>query len=186
MSDQVKEPAAAYPLPATGVRYTWDDYATWEGRWEIIDGVPHDMTPTPFFPHCIVVSWFAFHLMRQFGRSKTWAVVTDLDWIIDRHTTICPDLMVARLPIGERWLNHPPHLVLEVLSHSTAMKDRTLKKNLCEKQGVRYFLLADPASRILEAFALTDGAYQRLPDTPELPLSFEGVEIRIPVAEIWG
>lgn len=27
--------------------YTYDDYVTWEGRWELIQGIPYAMTPAP-------------------------------------------------------------------------------------------------------------------------------------------
>ncbi len=29
-------------------RYTIDDYKLWEGDWELIDGIPFAMTPSPF------------------------------------------------------------------------------------------------------------------------------------------
>lgn len=31
--------------------YTYDDYAQWEGRWEIIEGVPYAMSPAPTIKH---------------------------------------------------------------------------------------------------------------------------------------
>jgi|AMFO01.1.fsa_nt_gi hypothetical protein len=31
--------------------YTWDDYRLWEGRWELIHGVPYAMTPAPSIWH---------------------------------------------------------------------------------------------------------------------------------------
>jgi hypothetical protein len=27
--------------------YTYADYVQWEGKWEVIDGVPHAMSPAP-------------------------------------------------------------------------------------------------------------------------------------------
>ena len=31
--------------------YTVSEYARWEGDWELIDGVPIAMSPSPFGPH---------------------------------------------------------------------------------------------------------------------------------------
>ena len=39
--------------------------------------------------------------------------MTEMDWIVDTHTTIRPDLMVAREPLGTDRLRHAPHLVLD-------------------------------------------------------------------------
>ncbi len=27
--------------------YTYDDYSHWEGKWEIIEGIPYAMSPSP-------------------------------------------------------------------------------------------------------------------------------------------
>jgi hypothetical protein len=31
--------------------YTYDDYVHWEGLWEIINGIPYAMSPTPTLRH---------------------------------------------------------------------------------------------------------------------------------------
>ena len=31
--------------------YTLEDWAAWDGRWELIDGIAYDMTPAPNFEH---------------------------------------------------------------------------------------------------------------------------------------
>jgi len=31
--------------------YTWDDYISWDGRWEIINGKAYDMSPAPYPKH---------------------------------------------------------------------------------------------------------------------------------------
>ncbi|HEO65459.1 MAG TPA: Uma2 family endonuclease, partial [Spirochaetes bacterium] len=32
-------------------RYTYEDYVNWEGRWELIDGLPYAMSPLPSINH---------------------------------------------------------------------------------------------------------------------------------------
>lgn len=31
--------------------YTYDDYKSWEGRWELIHGIPYAMSPYPTLKH---------------------------------------------------------------------------------------------------------------------------------------
>lgn len=44
--EKVSEPDAKYYL-----RYKYSDYEKWEGRWELIDGFPYAMVPTPGWDH---------------------------------------------------------------------------------------------------------------------------------------
>jgi Putative restriction endonuclease len=63
-----------------------------------------------------------------------------------------------------------PDVIFEMLSPSTAKKDRTEKKDLYEKvfRTAEYFLY-DPNSRKLEGFRLVHGAYQPIrPDRKRL------------------
>jgi len=31
--------------------YTYEDYSNWEGRWELIQGIPYAMSPSPSYTH---------------------------------------------------------------------------------------------------------------------------------------
>jgi Uma2 family endonuclease len=50
-----------------------------------------------------------------------------------------------------------PCLVCEVLSPSTAHRDKTLKKELYECFGVQNYLIVDPLNRYVDKFVLKDG-----------------------------
>ena len=39
------------PSPEQLPHYVYDDYRQWEGRWELIEGIPYAMTPAPGFEH---------------------------------------------------------------------------------------------------------------------------------------
>ena len=163
MDKLVREPPAAYPAPPRVLPcHTWEDYAGWEGEWELIRGVPFGMSPAPKIAHGLVCAQFLYLLKAALAGHSAWRVLGEMDWIVDDHTTIRPDVMVARAPLGDDWLRKPPELVVEVLSPSTAAKDRIEKRSICEMAGVRYFLLADPVLKTLEAFALTGTGYTEL------------------------
>lgn len=55
-------------------RYTYQDYVKWDGRWELINGVPYNMAPAPSFVYqSIVGEWYV--ALRAFFREKGCAVV---------------------------------------------------------------------------------------------------------------
>ena len=187
MSDKVQEPLAAWPVPPRVLpRHTWEDYARWEGDWELIRGVPFPMSPAAKLHHFRALKHLLDLLSRQFQHDPRWLVMTEMDWIADTHTTIRPDVMVAREPVGEDWVRRPPVLVAEVLSPPTAAKDRIEKRALCAEHQVRYFLLVDPDARTVEALAWRDGDYHPLPADLTLTLDFEGTPVSIPVAALFA
>jgi|GEM_PF-3380936 len=52
-----------------------------------------------------------------------------------------------------------PDWICEILSPSTASKDRAVKMPLYARYGVRYAWLIDPAERTLEVYRLDAGAW---------------------------
>jgi len=53
----------------------------------------------------------------------------------------------------------PPDWVCEVLSPSTALRDRTVKKAIYEEHGVGYLWLIDPLHMTLEIFRLESSCW---------------------------
>ncbi|MBI2267417.1 MAG: Uma2 family endonuclease, partial [Armatimonadetes bacterium] len=53
------------PMKNDGHAYTYGDYLAWTGeeRWELIKGIPYDMTPSPSMTHQLIVG----ELYRQFA-----------------------------------------------------------------------------------------------------------------------
>ena len=156
--------------------YTIDDYRQWEGDWELWDGIPVAMTPSPFGKHQQVCRDVLFNLMvamRDAGCSCE--AIHELDWIIDQHTVVRPDIMVLCDGIPERHVTTRPVLIIEVLSPATKQKDQTAKRELYEREQVPYYFTIDPADASVRADTLQahryeplesrDGRYQiRFPD----------------------
>jgi Uma2 family endonuclease len=53
--------------PDLNHKYTFRDWLEWEGRWELIDGSPYNMTPAPSWHHQYIVSELYFALRTYFG-----------------------------------------------------------------------------------------------------------------------
>ena len=50
-------------------KYTYDDYKHWEGKWELIHGIPYAMSPAPRIEHQLVSGKINFQLLTLFKNS---------------------------------------------------------------------------------------------------------------------
>jgi Uma2 family endonuclease len=132
-------------LPALIPRNTIRDLEAWEDRWELLEGIPHAMSPAPSIRH------------QQVSQRLTALVAGS--WRIDDETVVIPDALVvctARKLEGV-FLTEAPALVVEILSPSTALNDRTVKRELYAQQGVHHYLLADLDTETVEGLELEGG-----------------------------
>ena len=77
-------------------------------------------------------------------------LLAEPEWVISRDMSVIPDLALVCGEVPETFLNRAPELIIEVLSDSTRLKDRNLKRGLYADQGVDAYLLADPKTGRLE------------------------------------
>jgi Uma2 family endonuclease len=74
-----------------------------------------------------------------------------------------PDVLVARRSeVGRQRLENPPLLVVEVLSPSSRMIDRTLKRAVYEEFGVQHYWIVDPAVPVVTALALLGPSFDEV------------------------
>jgi len=168
--------------------YTYDDYRKWEGRWELIQGVPVAMSPLPTPQHQTVGGnlhmIFKQALKDRCGHCKAFPPI---DWKISEDTVVQPDFLVVCNKISKAYLDFPPVLVAEILSPSTAIKDRNAKFSIYEAQKVKYYLILNPISKKLEVYMLVNDTYQLVVVTPE-SWNFEihdGCSITVSFSELW-
>ena len=138
----------------------------WDGRWELIDGMPYNMTPAPSPLHQRVVGELFFELRTHFGNSGCSVFVAPFDVQVDRcddYTIVQPDISVFcnDNQIGAKRALGAPELIVEVLSPSTALKDRNNKFNLYERTGVEEYWLVDPHNETIEIYGLLEGKYRK-------------------------
>ena len=142
-------------------RYTYDDYKKWEGRWELIDGIPYAMSPAPYLKHQYIVARVWQELEENLECDDCEAYISPVDWVIDERTVVQPDVLVTCEEVEEdaKFLRKTPQIVVEVLSLSTALKDLTTKFSLYEKEGVPYYVIINPKTEEVEVFVLENGTY---------------------------
>ncbi len=76
-----------------------------------------------------------------------------------------------------------PDLLVEILSPSTGRRDRTTKRDLYARHGVKEYWIADPEAQTVTVMLLTDGEYETvgeygIEDTLTSP-SLEGFSVRL-------
>ena len=95
-----------------------------------------------------------------FGGPGGWWIFLEVDIALGTDDVVRPDLAGwrrERLPRpDERPMGVVPDWVCEVLSPSTAARDRGYKRDLYAHHGVDWYWLVDPVARTLEALELRD------------------------------
>jgi Uma2 family endonuclease len=122
------------------------------------------------------------------GGPGGWWVFVEVNVTLTPHDIVRPDLAGWRRdrlshPDRIRPLDVVPDWVCEVLSPSTAARDRIVKWRLYAQAGIPFYWLIDPDLRALEALALRDGVWVELGVFDETATAriapFEAIELEI-------
>jgi len=140
-------------------KYSIKDYESWEGRWELIDGVPYALE-SPSFQH-----------------QRT---VLKIYYIIDSYTVVRPDVYITCEEIKDRLLKAPA-VIFEVVSEATIEKDEGLKMELYSREKVNYYVLVYPELKKAKVYTLEGGSYRKLFDGVEERVSFKVLACDIPL-----
>lgn len=169
-------------------RYTYEDYVHWQGHWELIYGVAYAMSPAPGIEHQAISQRIASELERALESCRECHALLPVDWKIDEETTVQPDNLVVCGDLEKKaYLSKAPALIFEVLSKSTAHKDRTTKFKLYEREGVQYYVLVDPQENIAKVYCLQDGLYIKILDASKESVRFDfgKCHIQFEFSKIW-
>jgi Uma2 family endonuclease len=135
---------------------------------EIIAGKLYTQ-PRPAAPHALASSELVIDLGSAFGRGRGgpggWWIIVEPEIHFVRDTEVLvPDIAgwrrerMPQMPQDQRF-EVVPDWVCEILSPSTARKDRVIKMPVYARFGVAYLWLVDPIARTLETFALDGGRW---------------------------
>jgi Uma2 family endonuclease len=162
--------------------YTYEDYKLWQGRWEIIRGIAIAMSPMPNPRHQHISTYLGKLMIDaiQESKCKKCKVYQPIDYLVKDDTVINPDLLIVCKPIKGQYLDFAPNLVVEIISPSTALKDRNTKYDLYQNEGVKYYIIVDPKDNTYEVYQLVNGVFERM-YTNEFDL--DGCQINFDIAE---
>jgi len=170
--------------------YTYDDYKNWEDNWELICGVPYAMAPAPMIKHQSISNKIGGQLYNLFDNCKYCQALLPVDWHISDDTIVQPDnSVICHKPKHEAYITKAPKIIFEILSKSTAKKDKTLKYDLYEKEGVKYYIIVDPKEELAKVYQLKEGKYIKMVDATDEKVKFDIEEcnttISFDFAKIW-
>jgi Uma2 family endonuclease len=174
--------------------YTYEDYQNWEGRWELIEGVPYAMSPAPSSFHQEISQNIARLLGNIISKQSTYFPYLPIDWQIADDTVVQPDHMVIQGRLRGKKMLKRPEIVIEILSPSNALKDLELKYALYQREQVPYYVIVDPMKEMVNVYRLEDSPsnknnplYSSVFESREGSFLFEleGFSFEFPFAEIW-
>ena len=184
-SDLETTPARSYDVPTMPLpSITWQDVRQMPddgNRYEAIEGDVY-MTPAPTFRHQRVSLRLVITLERLL-EEPGHGVVVQAPFGVEFPATgegVQPDLLFVsearRGIISNAWITGAPDLVVEVLSPSTASRDRGLKLRLYERQGVREYWIVDPDENAIDVWCFgEDPQHERFTETLPVRLGAERV-----------
>jgi Uma2 family endonuclease len=160
-------------------------------RYEIIHGEVY-VTPPPLTVHQRVSRNLERILDRHVVENDLGEVLhAPLGVVLEKPSGVQPDVVFiakGRLSIvQEKAVFGAPDLIVEVLSSSTASRDRGLKKELYARTQVRHYWLLDPRRKTFQALRLQGGRYvleaEHAGEERFRPSLFPGLVI--PLADVW-
>lgn len=148
------------------VKFTYEDYkhTPEDKRYELIDG-DLIMVPAPRIAHQGSSRDIEFPLL-AFVRENDLGEVyyAPCDVVLSNTDVVQPDILFVSNErshiITEENIRGAPDLVVEVLSPSTAQRDRTLKRTLYALHGVREYWQADTDAKSVTVLTWEDGDYK--------------------------
>ncbi len=169
-------------------KYTYQDYECWEGDWELIEGIPYAMSPAPNLRHQVIGGEIYSAIKSSLSNCSKCKVIYEVDWKINKETVVKPDLLITCKKIAGNHISSAPKLIVEILSPSTAIKDRNLKYELYESQGVKYYLIVDPTSERIEIYELKNKGYKKQAEFKNEVFTFdlEKCKAKVNFENIWS
>ena len=125
---------------------------------EKINGQEVLMSPRPATRHSRAAGRI-YGIFFQFLRKKRCEAFFEHEVHLDDENVFVPDVLIIcdKNKIKTNWIDGAPDLVVEVLSPSTTINDRGIKKDVYERAGVKEYWIVDPSAKSIEVHYLKDG-----------------------------
>ena len=141
--------------------YTYADYKEWEGKWELYEGYPISMSPSPMINHQAIAFEIAYELRKNLEECKRCLVLGEEDWKITEDTILRPDVVLICDEPNDTYITKAPEIIVEVVSKSTARRDENYKFETYEKEKVKYYVIVYPDDLRAKVYKLKDSKYDK-------------------------
>ena len=133
-------------------------------KQEKMDGIVYDMSPGPHYRHSIINGNIYSILKNGLKNHICLVFMENLDFKYHPEESddyVVPDIMII---CDKKYLNGGsysgiPKFIVETLSPSTALRDKTTKKDAYEKAGVGEYWIVSPYGKTVEIYYLENGKY---------------------------
>ncbi len=151
-----------------GIKFTVEDYKNLPEsetkRYELLGG-ELVMVPSPNEAHQCILTNLGFLLWKFVKDNELGAVYfAPFDVVFSEEDVVQPDLIYIlnqrRGIITPDDVRGAPDLVIEILSPSTAGRDRTYKKTLYARHGVKEYWIVDPQEKTVEVMSLGEEGFE--------------------------
>ena len=155
---------------ASKIKLTYEDYRnapeSEQERYELYEG-ELVMVPSPNLKHQLILGNLVDFLRRFVNENDLGVVLfSPLDVILSIDIVLQPDMLFvakARTEVlAAEGIRGAPDLVIEILSEATAKRDRTYKKTLYARYGVKEYWLVDPATKTIEVLKLQERGFEQV------------------------
>ncbi|MEA1916950.1 MAG: Uma2 family endonuclease [Campylobacterota bacterium] len=153
--------------------YTYDDYKNWEGKWELYNGLPIAMSPSPMITHQAIAYSLARELGNNINECEKCLVLGEEDWKLSDDTILRPDVVLICNEPNDSYITKAPEIIVEVISKSTAKRDETYKFETYEKEKVKYYIIVYPDDLKAKVYKLKNSKYDKQGDFSKESYSFE-------------
>jgi len=160
--------------------YTYEDYKQWEGDWELINGLPLAMSPSPMRKHQSLAS----EIIRQIGNQledncQECEVLGEIDYKVSNDTILRPNIVLTCNETSQDHLLKAPEIVVEIISSSTAKRDEVYKFSIYEAEKVKYYVLVYPDDLVAKIYKLDHNKYEKEGDFTQERYRFDATSCKI-------
>ena len=128
-----------------------------ERRQEMLDGKLYAMASPS--PNHSAIAYNLQKIFQTFLKGKQCTVHREVDVFFPSNNRFIPDLSVVcdKNKLKSNGIIGSPDLVIEILSPSTAGRDKGYKKRVYEQNGVKEYWLVDVVGRGVDVYLLENG-----------------------------
>ncbi|TCS81816.1 Uma2 family endonuclease [Tepidibacillus fermentans] len=145
---------------------TYEDYSKLPedgSHYELVNGKLELMAPAPTAEHQIISSNL-IAMINQHCRLDYFILYAPIDLILSNAEVRQPDIVMIqrnrRDIITRRGIEGAPDLIVEILSPSTALKDKKNKRKTYAYFGIKEYWIVDPLHRTIEQNLLNPEKHQ--------------------------
>jgi len=157
--------------PKAKIKFTYEDYKSLPEsetkRYELLGG-ELVMVPSPSTSHQRISRRLEF-ILQAFVEERGLGEVYDapLDVVLgegEEREVVQPDILYISEGrsgiIAEEEIRGAPDLIIEIISPATADRDRTYKKTLYARHGVKEYWIVDPEAKMVEVYTLGERGFE--------------------------